>query len=224
MKRNHPNSTGATAKGRNQGNSRKISHGRVGLCLGLAGFGLALFYFIPKSLAQSRSSSSVGNVVYPKPAQELTTSAPGSPLRLKIPRLKVDAALEYVGFTSQGALGAPSGPTTAGWYDQGPRPGEKGSAVIDGHLDWINGQTAVFANVHRLQKGDDLYIEDDKGVTTTFVVRELRTYGKSENDSNVFISNDGRAHLNLITCQGVWDKASKSYSNRLVVFADKVPE
>jgi hypothetical protein len=30
----------------------------------------------------------------------------------------------------------------------------------------------------------------------------------------------GKVHLNLITCGGVWDKVGKSYSNRIVVFAD----
>jgi len=33
-------------------------------------------------------------------------------------------------------------------------------------------------------------------------------------------SNDGKAHLNLITCAGVWDEVEKSHSSRLVVFAD----
>jgi hypothetical protein len=40
----------------------------------------------------------------------------------------------------------------------------------------------------------------------------------------VFASNDGGAHLNLITCAGEWNKGKKSYSERLVVFADKVEE
>jgi len=34
-------------------------------------------------------------------------------------------------------------------------------------------------------------------------------------------SSDAKAHLNLITCEGVWDKVSKSYSKRLVVFTDR---
>jgi hypothetical protein len=52
-------------------------------------------------------------------------------------------------------------------------------------------------------------------------VRELRTYGPDEYASAVFRSSDGKAHLNLITCEGTWNSAQKSFSNRLVVFADK---
>ena len=144
-------------------------------------------------------------------------------MRLKIPKINVDAALDYVGLTAQGGeLDVPKGPINAAWYDQGPRPGEKGDAVIDGHFGWKDNIPAVFDNLHELRKGDDLYVEDAKGSTTTFVVRELRTYAQNQDDSNVFVSSDWKAHLNLITCQGVWSNTNKSYSNRLVVFADEV--
>ena len=77
-----------------------------------------------------------------------------------------------------------------------------------------------FDNLHTLQKGDELRITNEAGVTMTFVVRELRTYGEHEDALAVFVSHDGLPHLNLVTCQGVWNKTLKSYSNRLVVFAD----
>jgi hypothetical protein len=51
-----------------------------------------------------------------------------------------------------------------------------------------------------------------------FVVRESRTYNPGYAEE-VFSANDG-AHLNLVTCDGVWDGAKKSYSKRLVIFAD----
>jgi sortase (surface protein transpeptidase) len=72
-----------------------------------------------------------------------------------------------------------------------------------------------------LKQGDSLYVEDRKGVTTTFVVRECRTYNEDDDTSSVFSSGDGKAHLNLITCAGNFNKISESYSERLVIFADK---
>jgi LPXTG-site transpeptidase (sortase) family protein len=145
----------------------------------------------------------------------------GLPVHLKIPGITVDTTIEYIGVTPEGDMGAPKGPTGVAWFNLGPRPGELGSAVISGHYGWKNGIAAVFDNLHKLQKGDKLYIEDEKGTITTFVVRELRRYGENENASDVFNSNDGKAHLNLVTCEGVWNKSSKSYSKRLVVFTDK---
>ncbi|HUC89377.1 MAG TPA: class F sortase, partial [Patescibacteria group bacterium] len=116
---------------------------------------------------------------------------------------------------------APKGPDNAAWYYQGPRPGEKGNAVIDGHFGYKNNLPAVFDNLHELQKGDTIYVQDERGGTTAFVVRELKTYSGTDNASEVFRSSDGKAHLNLITCQGSWSQAKKSFSGRLVVFTDK---
>ena len=154
-------------------------------------------------------------------SQKQAQASVGLPARLEIPKIKVDATLDYVGVTLNGELGVSAGPTNAAWYDQGPRPGQTGNAVIDGHFGYKNHIPAVFDNLHTLQKGDKLYVKDIKGLTTTFVVRELRTYGPDDYAAAVFRSNDGKAHLNLITCQGDWNQAQKSYSTRLVVFADK---
>lgn len=146
----------------------------------------------------------------------------GIPVRLKIPNIKVDSAIEFVGLTPEGAMDVPKGPANAAWYELGPRPGEEGSAVIVGHFGWKNGIPAVFDNVSALRAGDKIYVEDRETTITTFVVRELRTYGEHQDATDIFNSSDGKARLVLITCEGVWNKAEKSYSKRLVVFADKV--
>jgi sortase A len=141
--------------------------------------------------------------------------------RLKIPAIGVDAGLESVGLTTEGSVDVPKDPVNAAWFNLGPHPGEIGNAIIDGHFGWKSGAPAVFDNLHKLRKGDKIFVEDGKGTTTTFVVREYRVYGSNDSVSYVFSSSDGKAHLNLITCEGTWDKIQKSYSNRLVVFADK---
>lgn len=146
---------------------------------------------------------------------------PGLPVRLKIPRLYVNSAIEYVGLTPDGAVGVPTGPVNAAWFNLGPHPGQKGSAVIVGHYGWKNGIPAVFDNLSKVRKGDKVYVQDASGATITFVVREVRTYGQNEDATAVFTASDGKAHLNLITCSGVWNKAQKSYSTRLVVFTDR---
>ncbi len=143
------------------------------------------------------------------------------PIRLVIPKMHVDAALEYVGLTKAGAMDVPKGPASAAWYDLGPRPGEGGSAVIAGHYGWKNNIPAVFDDLFLLEKGDKLYVVDEKGATSTFTVRQVRTYGENDDATDVFGAGDGNAHLNLVTCKGVWNKGKKSYSERLVVFADK---
>lgn len=189
--------------------------------VGIALSAVAIFLLtsdMPKEGAAKVSSSSTSNetTFIPEPVQ------PGLPIRLTIPTLKIDAAIELVSLTPQGAMDVPSGPTTVGWYSAGPRPGAIGSAVIDGHYGWKNGLPSVFDNVHKLQPGDTLSVVDDRGETSLFMVRELQTYSQHENVPGVFVSTDGKSHLNLITCQGVWNTAKQSFPYRLVVYTDKV--
>lgn len=141
---------------------------------------------------------------------------------LKIPTINVDALIESMGITQDGAMEAPSGAKNVGWYAFGPRPGDNGSAVIGGHYGyWNNGNVSVFNNLNKLIPGDKIYVENEEGMTTTFIVRKLQMYDKNDDASDIFISNDGKAHLNIITCAGVFDKVLKTYSNRLVIFSDK---
>ncbi len=151
------------------------------------------------------------------PPQQPSTAFP---IRLMIPKINVDASLEQVGLTAEGKADVPTDPSNAAWLDTGPRPGEEGTAVIDGHFGWKDGIPAVFDDLTKLQKGDQLYVEDDTGATLAFTVRSIRTYGEHEDTSGVFGSSDGKAHLNLITCEGAWNTISKTYSKRLVVFTD----
>ena len=142
-------------------------------------------------------------------------------MRLQIPALALNAVVERVGLTTTGAMDTPNNPADVAWFDQGVLPGSIGSAVIDGHLDWKNGETAVFAHLANMQPGDTIFITDTEGMSTIFEVSKLQTYGQYENTMNIFSSSDGKSHLNLITCEGAWNNASQSYSDRLVVFADR---
>lgn len=144
----------------------------------------------------------------------------GLPVRLKISKIKVDAPVKYVGINAIGAMDLSKGLDEVSWYNLGPRPGEQGSAVIAWHYwIWKNGTVSVFQNLNTLRNGDEISLEDDKGTTIFFIVREIKLYKKDADASAVFISNDGMSHLNFITC--VWDNVSKTYAQRLVVFTDR---
>jgi len=160
---------------------------------------------------------SVFQCLVPK-SQVACIASPGSPTRLIIPAININASIQPLGVTPGGEMEVPSNTIDVGWFKFGSRPGEKGSAVIAGHFDRENGEAGVFADLYKLKKGDKLYIKDDKGTITPFVVRESRTYDPGYAD--VIFSRNDSDYLNLITCDGVWDGAKKSYSKRLVVFTD----
>ncbi len=184
---------------------------------------IARIVFISQfSLQQSPLVASVSSAKAPSIIQKQKQTNPSRPVRLMISKINLDANLEYVGLLPNGAVGVPKNPANAAWYDLGPRPGDKGDAVIVGHFGrWKTGQGSVFDHLNKLIKGDRVVVKDANGVIVTFVVRDIRTYGQNENPLNVFASSDGQSHLNLITCEGIWDKTKKSYPNRLIVFTDK---
>ncbi len=146
---------------------------------------------------------------------------PAPPTRLSIPTIDVDASIQRVGLTANGAMDVPTNAVDAGWFDLGTIPGEIGSAVIAGHFNGKDGEPGVFENLGKLAVGTELLIEDEKGRVLTFIVEETRVYDAGRADE-IFTKNDG-VYLNLITCDGVWDEKQKSYTKRLIVLATLKP-
>lgn len=145
----------------------------------------------------------------------------GLPVRLRIPNINIDARVEHVSFAQNQAMDTPKNTDNVAWFMLGPKPGEVGSAVMDGHYGWKNGKPVVFDALYTLQVGDRVFVVSDIGVTSSFIVREVKTYDQNADTHDIFYSSDGKSHLNLITCNGAWNKNSKTYSKRLVVFTDK---
>jgi LPXTG-site transpeptidase (sortase) family protein len=142
------------------------------------------------------------------------------PVRLIIPSIRVNANVIEVGLASDGSVDVPRGPYDVAWFNGGPPPGLPGSSVIVGHYGrWQNGANSVFDNLKKLYKGDKIYVENDRGVVTTFVVKEIRIYDRGDSVPDIFHKNEG-THLNLITCSGAWIPGKNTYNQRLVVFSD----
>jgi len=145
-----------------------------------------------------------------------------SPVRIKIDKIGVGAVVQPVGLTADGNMDIDENPVEAAWYKLGPKPGQEGSAVIAGHYGWKKNVPSVFNDLHTLVAGDEILTVGDDGKVMTFVVTRLATYAPDQDATNVFRSDDGKAHLNLVTCQGSWNNSVRTYSERLVVFTDLV--
>lgn len=149
----------------------------------------------------------------------------GLPVRLKIPTIGVDSAIEDALITTDGRMDVPAGTKNVAWFALGPHPGRKGSAVIGGHFGRYeaNKGPTVFYRLDELKAGDKIYIVDDKGDTLAFQVRSIKLFDRNADATTVFTSNDGLAHLNLITCEGAWNRVNDTYPKRRVVFTDAIP-
>jgi len=142
------------------------------------------------------------------------------PVRLTISKISTDAVISPVGLNAVNDMDINDDPTQLAWYELGPKPGEEGSAVIAGHYGWKDGVPSVFNDINKLVKGDQITIFDQEGLKKTFVVTRTALYEPNQDATNVFKSDDGKSHLNLITCQGSWVKSASTYSERLVIFTD----
>ncbi|MHB8577403.1 MAG: class F sortase [Dehalococcoidia bacterium] len=161
----------------------------------------------------------------PEPTVEPTpepTPAPRAalPLRISIPRIGVNARIVPVGEAADGSMAAPNNPYDVGWWEPGFRPGEAGSAVIGGHVDYAGYGAAVFWNLKLLRAGDPIVVAAEDGSSTTFVVSEIDSY--AYNDTSVIdrvFRAVGEPQLNLITCGGTFDPRTHNYNQRIVVYA-----
>ena len=109
-----------------------------------------------------------------------------------------------------------------GWYDLGPHPGERGSAVIDGHLDRPGGSAAVFWRLRDVQVGDDVQVTNADGKTLHFRVTRIAYYTPEQAPLQDIFGNLGGVYLNLITCAGDWMTSQHQTKLRMVVYTASV--
>lgn len=145
------------------------------------------------------------------------------PVRVQIPAIHVDAAVESLGVTRDStqsalAMAVPTKPEDVGWYSPGAAPGGAGDVTLAGHLDWKTGP-AVFWNLHNLKAQDRVTLVSDDGQTFAYVVSDVREWAWDAHPPGLF-SAGGAPALSLITCTGRWD--GKKYLKRLVVTATPV--
>ncbi len=161
--------------------------------------------------------------------RRLGSSAPappraGQPVRLKIPAISVDAAVEQVGQTADGSMDVPKDFAATAWYDLGARPGERGNAVVAGHVDSTTGK-AVFWDLRKLVSGDQIVVVGDDSIERTFVVMASEAYPRADVPLDRVFGATTDARLNLITCDSnsAFDRTHGEYAGNLVVYARAAP-
>lgn len=165
----------------------------------------------------------IGGVVaaqyYLNNRQTAQPSLVASPQTLDIPSIKVHARIESVGLDRQGLMDVPKDPANVAWYNLGPKPGERGNSVIDGHIDTATGALAVFAKLKDLQPGNKIVVTDIHHRLHIFVVKLIESVPTIPFPLQKVFGSTQQSNLNLITCAGSWDSFQHTYNKRLVVFA-----
>ena len=175
----------------------------------------------PDPTATPQPSPTATPTATPSPSP---TPRPGLPVRLEIPAIGVDALVEHVGLTKDLAMDVPKKVEDVAWYELGYRPGERGHAVIAGHLDTVTGAPAVFWSLESLQPGDEIFVESQDGTRRRFIVDYHTRYPYDEAPVQQIFGPAPVPRLVLITCNGQWDRIKRNYSHRVVLYATAAPE
>ncbi|CAM5261445.1 MULTISPECIES: class F sortase [Streptomyces] len=147
-------------------------------------------------------------------------SLPFSPVqRVRIPAIRVDAPVVQVGLDADGWVAAPppENPGLAGWFTGAVSPGEKGTAVVVGHVDNKQGP-AVFYGLGALKKGDQVEVLRQDGKTAVFEIYGVEVFEKNNFPGDRVYGSKGAPELRVITCGGGFSKQN-GYDGNVVVFA-----
>jgi sortase A len=147
---------------------------------------------------------------------------PGIPKRISIPSANIDANVISLGLLPGGKLDAPSKGKDTGWYKGSVKPGEVGTAVIDGHLDTAEGPGA-FWDLKHVNVGDTVHVTDDQGVSRAFRVTKTAVYDVNKAPMEDIFTSESGTHVNLITCAGKWSLKLDHYEQRLIVYTELIP-
>jgi sortase (surface protein transpeptidase) len=137
---------------------------------------------------------------------------------LTIPSIGVETHLEHLPVRDDGTLAAPTDFGKAGWFAEGPAPGERGPAVIVGHVDSRDGP-AVFYRLAELGPGDLVELTRTDGAVARFAVTETFETPKDAFPTEAVYGPTAGPTLRLITCAGGFDRDARRYLSNLVVSA-----
>ncbi|MEE6257305.1 class F sortase [Plantactinospora sonchi] len=147
------------------------------------------------------------------------------PVKITIPKIKVNAKIMSVGLHADGTVEVPSLKQAhlAGWYRLGVSPGEIGNAVVVGHVDSAAMGPAVFFRLGALKKADQVQVTRTDGSVVRFAVDTVKSYPKTAFPAELVYGSSDSARLQVVTCGGVFDKKKGSYPNNIVVSATRIP-
>ena len=152
-----------------------------------------------------------------RPAAPPLPPAPAD--RIRIPAIGVNAPLTGLGLTKTGSLDVPPAAekNLAGWYEAGTTPGERGTAIVAGHVDNADGP-AVFYDLGALARGSTIEVDRRDGGVAVFTVDAVEVHAAKDFPDERVYGPAPRPELRVITCGGTYSRGT-GYQGNVVVFA-----
>jgi hypothetical protein len=179
------------------------------------------------SVTPSASPPPSAEVPLPAPSSSVSSTATllpvmaeSLPVSVRIPSTDTQSELLSLGLEDNGSLEVPPGNpgAPAGWYNQSPTPGERGPAVLLGHVNATDGGPGVFAHLRELTTGDTIEVTRADGTTAVFAFTHGEQYSKDAFPTQTVYGNTEGSELRLITCDG-YDPDTGEFDDNYVVYA-----
>jgi hypothetical protein len=143
------------------------------------------------------------------------------PRGIRIPAIGVSTRVIPLGLSADGTMQTPRSFSVTGWYRPWREPGERGAAVITGHVDSVNGP-GVFYRLRELRRGDIIRVERADRSVVRFRVEGLERWPKAEFPTRRVFRPTRISTLRLVTCSGNFDRSTGHYVDNTIVYAARV--
>jgi sortase (surface protein transpeptidase) len=158
----------------------------------------------------------------PRRSRPLVDAKAAPPRWIRIPAIGVSAPVVPLALNPDRTLKAPRRWGDTGWYTGGPEPGERGPAVIAGHVDSTSGP-AVFYRLGELRRGTLVHIHRADHSVVSFRVEGAERWPKDRFPTRRVYRRTARSTLRLITCGGAFNRATGHYLDNVIVYATRTP-
>lgn len=154
------------------------------------------------------------------PAVPATVPAVGTaPVSVRVPAIGVARDdVQRLGLASDGTAEVPTDYDRVGWF---AGVAGRGPTVLLGHVDSRTGP-AVFYRLRDLRPGDVVEVGRADGTTARYAVTRSEQVAKDRFPTFAVFGATADDVLRLVTCAGAFDRGERSYTDNLVVHAERV--
>jgi LPXTG-site transpeptidase (sortase) family protein len=146
--------------------------------------------------------------------------APTHPQRIDLPSIGAGGCIEQVSIDQHGQIAVPTNIYTAAWFVNSALPGQPGLSIIDGHISGRYNTDGIFEHLDQLKANDTFTITLGNGTPLNYRVLKQQSVPLDKAVEELQTRDQSvTSQLNIITCDGQYNKKTKLYDHRIIVSA-----